>query len=58
MTVCAATALVRLARGADLHVQCCYLPGRRAHDAAAEELAEHTLACSDTGRQGSPPRRA
>ena len=41
--------LIRLARGADLHLQCCYLArsniARNPHFTA---LAEHTLACSDT----------
>jgi len=41
-------ALVRLARGADLHVQCCYLPASALTTPQMKELAEHTLACSDT----------
>ena len=41
-------ALVRLARGADLHVQCCYLPASALTTPQSRALAEHTLACSDT----------
>jgi ribonuclease BN (tRNA processing enzyme) len=41
-------ALVRLARGADLHVQCCYLPAAALTTPQLKGLAEHTLACSDT----------
>jgi ribonuclease BN (tRNA processing enzyme) len=41
-------ALVRLARGADLHVQCCYLPASALTTPQLKGLAEHTLACSDT----------
>ena len=41
-------ALVRLARGADLHVQCCYLPATALTTPELKGLAEHTLACSDT----------
>jgi ribonuclease Z len=41
-------ALVRLARGADLHVQCCYLPASALTNPHLKGLAEHTLACSDT----------
>ncbi len=41
-------ALVRLARGADLHVQCCYLPASALATPHLKGLAEHTLACSDT----------
>jgi ribonuclease Z len=41
-------ALVRLARGADLHVQCCYLPASALTSPHLQGLAEHTLACSDT----------
>jgi ribonuclease Z len=41
-------ALVRLARGADLHVQCCYLPATALTTPVLKGLAEHTLACSDT----------
>jgi ribonuclease Z len=41
-------ALVRLARGADLHVQCCYLPASALTTPHLKGLAEHTLACSDT----------
>jgi len=41
-------ALIRLARGADLHVQCCYLPASALSTPSLETLAEHTLTCSDT----------
>jgi len=41
-------ALVGLARGADLHVQCCYLPASALTTPELKGLAEHTLACSDT----------
>lgn len=41
-------ALLRLARGADLHVQCCYLPASALTTPPLRALAEHTLACSDT----------
>src|SRR5262249_2659869 len=42
-------ALIQLAQGADLHLQCCYLARsdieRNVH---LKVLSEHTLACSDT----------
>src|SRR5262249_53474636 len=41
-------ALVRLARGADLHVQCCYLPADALTTPQLKALADHTLACADT----------
>src|SRR5262249_18601853 len=41
-------ALVRLARDADLHVQCCYLPAWALTTPQLTALAEHTITCSDT----------
>jgi len=44
-------ALARLAQGADLHVQCCYLPTSALTTPQLKALAEHTLACADTAGQ-------
>jgi ribonuclease Z len=41
-------ALVRLARGSDLHVQCCYLAAADLSTPHLKRLAQKTLACSDT----------
>jgi ribonuclease Z len=41
-------ALVRLARGSDLHVQCCYLAAADLNTPHLKRLSEKTLACSDT----------
>ena len=41
-------ALLRLARGSDLHVQCCYLAAADLSTPHLKRLAEKTLACSDT----------
>jgi ribonuclease Z len=41
-------ALIRLARGSDLHVQCCYLAVADLTTPHLKRLAEKTLACSDT----------
>lgn len=40
--------LIRLARGATLHLQCCYLDAAALTTPFLQGLAEHTLACSDT----------
>lgn len=40
--------LLRLARGADLHVQCCYLPAAELRTPHLQRVARYTLACSDT----------
>ncbi len=40
--------LRRLAQGADVLVQCCYLAGAEITSAHFERLARHTLACGDT----------
>lgn len=41
-------ALIRLARGSDLHVQVCYLAAADLNTPHLKRLAEKTLACSDT----------
>ena len=40
--------VLHLARGADLHLQCCYMPAAAIDTEALASIAEHTLACSDT----------
>src|SRR5262249_49494581 len=41
--------LIELARGADLHLQCCYLARSDIEkNPKLKALVEHTLACSDT----------
>lgn len=41
-------ALLRLARGSDLHVQCCYMAASDLVEPHFRRVSEHTLACSDT----------
>jgi ribonuclease BN (tRNA processing enzyme) len=41
-------ALLRTARDADLHLQCCYLPASQMVNAHMKGVGKYTLACSDT----------
>ena len=41
-------ALVRLAHGSDLHVQCCYMAASDLTEPHFKRVARYTLACSDT----------
>src|SRR5215469_15170537 len=40
--------LLRAAEGADLHLQCCYLPASALNGPHMRRLGDYTLACSDT----------
>ena len=40
--------LLRAAEGADLHLQCCYLPSSAPVNAHMKGVGQYTLACSDT----------
>jgi ribonuclease Z len=40
--------LLRAAQGADLHLQCCYLPASRLATPHLQGVGRYTLACSDT----------
>ena len=41
-------ALLRLARGSDLHVQCCYMAASDLTEPHFKRVSQYTLACSDT----------